>query len=172
MKITEVASKAREASRRLALANSAEKDRALLGMAEAIERRGEEILVENSHDIAEGRAKGLSGALIDRLMLDEGRLRGIASSLRDVAALPDPVGEVVEGRRTPEGLHIEKVRVPFGVVLVVYEARPNVTVDAAALCLKTGNAVILRGGSDAVHSNHVLASVITGAAVDAGLPAD
>jgi glutamate-5-semialdehyde dehydrogenase len=172
LKISELAIKAREASRRLAQANSAEKNRALLGMADAIERRSEEILAENAEDIAEGRSKGLSGALLDRLMLDEGRLRGIAASLREVAALPDPVGQVLEGGRTPEGLYIEKIRVPFGVVLVVYEARPNVTVDAAALCLKTGNAVILRGGSDAVRSNHVLASVITGAAVDAGLPAD
>jgi glutamate-5-semialdehyde dehydrogenase len=172
VKIGELASKAKAASRALAAADSATKDRALVGMAEAIGRRSEEILAENANDIAEGRSKGLSGALLDRLMLDEGRLRGIQASLYDVAALPDPVGKVIEGGRTPEGLQIQKIRVPFGVVLVVYEARPNVTVDAAALCLKTGNAVILRGGSDAVHSNHVLASVITGAAVDAGLPAD
>ncbi len=172
MKIGELAIKAKVASRALAAADSATKDRALVGMAEAIDRRSEEILAENANDIAEGRSKGLSGALLDRLMLDEGRLRGIQASLYDVAALPDPVGKVIEGGRTPEGLQIQKIRVPFGVVLVVYEARPNVTVDAAALCLKTGNAVILRGGSDAVHSNHVLASVITGAAVDAGLPAD
>ena len=172
MKTNELAVKAKEASRRLAQAGTAEKDRALLGMADAIERRSGEILAENAEDIAEGRSKGLSGALLDRLMLDEGRLRGIAYSLREVAVLPDPIGEVIEGRTTPEGLKIIKTRVPFGVVLVVYEARPNVTVDAAALCLKTGNAVILRGGSDAVRSNHVLASVITGAAVDAGLPAD
>jgi glutamate-5-semialdehyde dehydrogenase len=172
LKIDELAIKAKEASRRLAQAGTAEKDRALLGMADAIERRSGEILAENAEDIAEGRTKGLSGAMLDRLMLDEGRLKGIAYSLREVAVLPDPVGEVIEGRRTPEGLHIVKTRVPFGVVLVVYEARPNVTVDAAALCLKTGNAVILRGGSDAVRSNHVLASVITGAVVDAGLPAE
>ncbi len=172
MKTDELATRAKEASRVLARADSATKDRALLGMAEAIERRSEEILRENAQDVAEGRANGLSPALVDRLMLDETRLRGIASSLRDIAALPDPVGEVIEGRRSPEGLHILKTRVPFGVVLVVYEARPNVTVDSAALCLKTGNAVILRGGSDAVRSNHMLASVITGAAVDAGLPAE
>jgi glutamate-5-semialdehyde dehydrogenase len=168
----ELATRAKAASRVLAQAKSAEKDRALRGMAEAIERRGEEILAENALDVAEARTKGLSLALVDRLMLDEARLKGIAASLRDIAVLADPVGEIVEGRRTAEGLQIEKVRVPFGVVLVVYEARPNVTVDSAALCLKTGNAVILRGGSDAARSNHVLASVITGAAVDAGLPAD
>jgi glutamate-5-semialdehyde dehydrogenase len=172
LKSSELATRAKLASRRLAGASSADKNRALLGMAEAIDRRSEEILAENAADIAEGRSKGLSGALIDRLMLDESRLRGMGASLRDIAALPDPIGEVVEGRRTPEGLRIEKVRVPFGVVLVVYEARPNVTVDAAALCLKTGNAVILRGGSDAARSNHVLASAIAGAAVEAGLPAD
>jgi glutamate-5-semialdehyde dehydrogenase len=171
VRTSELATKAKEASRILGAADSATKDRALVGMAEAIGRRSQEILAENAQDIAEGRSKGLSGALLDRLMLDEVRLRGIAASLYDVAALPDPVGEVIEGGRTPEGLQIQKIRVPFGVVLVVYEARPNVTVDAVALCLKTGNAVILRGGSDAVRSNHVLASVITGAAVDAGLPA-
>ena len=141
-------------------------------MAEALERRSDEILVENAEDVAEGRKKGLSPALIDRLLLDEERLRGIAGSLRDIAALPDPVGEVVGGWRTPEGLEIQKVRVPFGVIAVVYEARPNVTVDAAALCLKTGNAVILRGGSDAYRSNRILAEVITGAALEAGLPGD
>lgn len=172
MKTEETADKAKQASRRLAEASSAAKNRALLGMAEAIERRSGEILAENVEDIAEGRTKGLSPALIDRLMLDETRLRAIAGSLRDIASLPDPIGEIVEGWKTTEGLQIEKVRVPFGVILVVYEARPNVTVDAAALCLKTGNAVILRGGSDASRSNHVLASVITGAAVEAGLPED
>ena len=171
MKISDIASRAKEASRRLAVADSATKDRALVGMAEAIERRSEEILAENAQDVAEGRGNGLSAALLDRLMLDKARLQGIAASLYEVAALPDPIGEVIQGGRTPEGLQIEKIRVPFGVVLVVYEARPNVTVDAAALCLKTGNAVILRGGSDAVRSNQVLSAVITGAAVDVGLPA-
>ncbi len=141
-------------------------------MADALARRSEEILVENAKDVIEGRKKGLSSALIDRLMLDEQRLQGIARSLLDIAALPDPVGQVVEGWRTPEGLQIEKVRVPFGVIAVVYEARPNVTVDAAALCLKTGNSVVLRGGSDAYRSNRILAEVITGAALEAGLPGD
>ena len=172
MKTKELAVQAKRASRRLATAKAAVKNRALMAMAEALERRSAEILVENADDIAEGRKKGLSSALIDRLLLDEARLHGIAGSLRDIAALPDPVGEVVEGWRTPEGLQIEKVRVPFGVVAVVYEARPNVTVDAAALCIKTGNSVILRGGSDAYRSNRILAEVITGAAIEAGLPAD
>lgn len=172
MKIREYATAAKRASYRLANAYPAEKNRALLAMAEALERRTDEILVENEHDVADGRKNGLSPALIDRLLLDEGRLSGIASSLRDIASLPDPVGEVVAGWRTLEGLEIEKVRVPFGVILVVYEARPNVTVDAAALCIKTGNSVILRGGSDAFRSNRILAEVITGAALEADLPGD
>jgi glutamate-5-semialdehyde dehydrogenase len=172
LKTKELAIQAKRASRELATASAAVKNRALIAMSEALERRSAEILVENADDIAEGRKKGLSGALIDRLLLDEARLKGIAGSLRDIAALPDPVGEVVEGWRTPEGLKIEKVRVPFGVVAVVYEARPNVTVDAAALCLKTGNSVILRGGSDAYRSNRILAEVITGAAMESGLPGD
>lgn len=172
MKTKELAQSAKKASRRLALLTAAEKNRALIEMAEALERRSAEILVENAKDVAEGRKKGLSPALIDRLLLDEERLRGIARSLRDIAALPDPVGEIVAGWRTAEGLEIERVRVPFGVIAVVYEARPNVTVDAAALCLKTGNAVILRGGSDSYRSNRILAEVITGAAMEAGLSGD
>lgn len=172
MKTRELAGAAKAASRRLAAASAATKNRALVAMAEALERRSGEILEENAQDVTEGRKKGLSGALIDRLWLDEERLRGIARSLRDIAALPDPVGEVVEGWRTPEGLEIQRVRVPFGVVMVVYEARPNVTVDAAALCIKTGNSVILRGGSDAYRSNRILAEVITGAALEAGLPGE
>ena len=172
MKTKELATNAKRASRRLATADAAVKNRALVAMAEALERREAEILVENADDIAEGRKKGLSAALIDRLLLDEARLRGMAASLRDIAALPDPVGQVVEGWRTSDGLQIVKVRVPFGVIAVVYEARPNVTVDAAALCLKTGNSVILRGGSDAYRSNRILAEVITGAALEAGLPGD
>ena len=172
MKTKELATVAKQASRKLAVASAASKNRALVAMAEALERRSAEILVENAQDVAQGRKKGLSGAMIDRLYLDESRLQGIASSLRDIAALPDPVGEVVEGWRTLEGLQIEKVRVPFGVIAVVYEARPNVTVDATALCLKTGNSVILRGGSDAYRSNRILAEVITGAALEAWLPGD
>jgi glutamate-5-semialdehyde dehydrogenase len=171
-KISELATAAKRASRRLALMTAAEKNRSLIAMADALQRRSAEILVENDKDVEEGRKKGLSKALIDRLILDEQRLKGIASGLRDVAALPDPVGEIVSGWRTAEGLEIQRVRVPFGVICVVYEARPNVTVDAAALCLKTGNAVILRGGSDAYRSNRILAEVITGAALDADLPGD
>src|SRR5665648_944612 len=165
-----LAREAAQASRKLAMASSKQKDEALIEMAEALERRSSEILKENQEDLDEGRRKGLSSALIDRLLLDEDRIKAIADSLR--ATLPDPIGEVIGGWRTPEGLVIEKRRVPFGVVAVVYEARPNVTVDAAALCLKTGNAVILRGGSDAYHSNRILAEVIMGALLEAGMPAE
>ncbi len=172
MKTKNLAGNAKHASRILATLDAARKNRALLAMAEALERRSAEILEENAHDVSEGRKNGLSPALIDRLLLDESRLRGVAGSLRDVAALADPVGEILDGWRTPEGLELQKVRVPFGVIMVVYEARPNVTVDAAALCLKTGNSVILRGGSDAFRSNRIMAEVITGAAIESGLPAD
>lgn len=172
MKTKELAASAKKASQILAAVDTSVKNKALREMAEALERRAAEILEENQQDIAEGRKKGLSPALVDRLLLDESRLKGIVASLRSVAALPDPVGEVVAGWKTPEGLEIQKLRVPFGVILVVYEARPNVTVDAAALCLKAGNAAILRGGSDAYRSNRSLAQIIAGAALEAGLPAE
>jgi glutamate-5-semialdehyde dehydrogenase len=171
-KITELATAAKAASRRLALMTAAEKNKAIVAMADALQRRATEILEENAKDVEEGRRKGLSKPLMDRLILDEARLVAMAASLREIALLPDPVGEVVEGWQSLDGLRIERVRVPFGVICVVYEARPNVTVDAAALCLKTGNAVILRGGSDAYRSNRILAEVVTGAALDAGLPPD
>jgi glutamate-5-semialdehyde dehydrogenase len=169
---SELAARAKKVSYVLGALDASQKNRALLSMAEALERRSAEILAENAADVAAGRKNGLTPALIDRLLLDEGRLKGIATSLRDVAGLSDPIGEIVSGWRTPEGLEIEKVRVPFGVILVVYEARPNVTVDAAALCLKTGNAIILRGGSDAYRSNRILSEAIAGAAIEAGLPGD
>lgn len=172
MNIERLATDAKQASRRLATLSSAQKDRAILEMAEALELRMGEILEENAIDMAEGRKKGLANALLDRLRLDEGRVRAMAGALREVAALPDPIGEVVEGRRTSEGLQVQRVRVPFGVVAVIYEARPNVTVDAAALCLKSGNSVILRGGGDAYHSNRILAEVVTGALLEAGLPSE
>jgi glutamate-5-semialdehyde dehydrogenase len=172
MKTRELAANAKSVSYVLAALDAAQKNRALLAMADAIDRRAGEILEENAADIAAGRRSGLSPALIDRLLLDEGRLRSVAASVREVAALPDPVGETVAGWKTPAGLDIDKVRVPFGVILIVYEARPNVTVDAAALCLKAGNAVILKGGSDAYRSNRILSEVIAGAAIEAGLPAE
>jgi len=163
--------KAKEASRELAALPAADKNRALNEIAMALERRTPEILRENRDDVKEGKAARLSGALMDRLMLDEDRIREMAWSLRSIASLPDPVGEVVDGWRLPNGMEISKVRVPFGVVAVIYEARPNVTADAAGLCLKTGNAVILRGGSASLHSIRMLTEVINGALIDAGLPA-
>ncbi len=172
MTVEEQVRKARAASRTLAALSRADKDEALVLIAEALDRRAGEILAENAEDVALARASKLSSALVDRLYLDEDRLRDVARSVREIAALPDPVGETEEGRRLPNGLELTRLRVPLGVVAVVYEARPNVTVDAAALCLKSGNAVVLRGGSAAKHSNRMLAEVVQGAILEAGLPAE
>jgi glutamate-5-semialdehyde dehydrogenase len=161
---------ARDASRALATLSTAVKDRALESIAQALVERSGEILDANELDMQAGRAAGLDAALLDRLALDEGRVRAMADGVRAIAALPDPVGEVIDGRRLPNGLDVRKVRVPLGVVAVVYEARPNVTIDAAALCLKSGNAIVLRGSSSATHSNAVLAAVAGEAASEAGLP--
>jgi glutamate-5-semialdehyde dehydrogenase len=170
--VEEQVRKARVVSRTLAALSRARKDEALELIAEALHRRAGEILAENAEDVALARAGKLSSALVDRLYLDEDRLHDIARSVREVAALPDPVGETEEGRRLPNGLELTRLRVPLGVVAVVYEARPNVTVDAAALCLKSGNAAVLRGGSAAKHSNRMLAEVVQGALLEAGLPAE
>ena len=140
-------------------------------MAAALEEREAEILEANARDLEAGRAGDLSGALLDRLKLTPERLAGIASDVRKIAALPDPVGEVIDGHRIAEGLDMRKVRVPLGVVAVVYEARPNVTIDCSALCLKSGNAIVLRGSSIAAHSNAVLAGVASRAIESVGLPA-
>ena len=129
-------------------------------MADALEERAPEVLEANARDLEAGRESGLSDALMDRLALDTARIGSIADAVRSIAALPDPVGEVIDGFRLPNGLDVRKVRVPLGVIAVVYEARPNVTVDAAALCLKSGNAIVLRGSSSAAHSNAVLASIV------------
>jgi glutamate-5-semialdehyde dehydrogenase len=158
--VTDLCLAAREASRSLATMSSAAKDAALLRVAAALEERAPEILAANARDLEAGREAGLSDALMDRLALDPARLQGIADAVRAIAALPDPVGEVIDGQRLPNGLDVRKVRVPLGVVAIVYESRPNVTVDAAALCLKSGNAVVLRGSSAAAHSNAVLASIV------------
>jgi glutamate-5-semialdehyde dehydrogenase len=158
--VTEICLAAREASRRLAVMGSGEKDAALGRVADALEARADEIVEANARDLEAGREAGLSAALMDRLALDGGRIGSIAAAVRSIAALPDPVGEVIDGHRLPNGLDVRKVRVPLGVVAVVYEARPNVTVDAAALCLKSGNAIVLRGSSSAAHSNAVLASIV------------
>src|SRR3954449_12360470 len=169
--VTDICLAAREAARRLAVMGSGAKDAALGRIADALEARTPEILEANARDLDAGRENGLSVALLDRLALTEARIRGIADGARAIAALPDPVGEVVDGGRLENGLEVRKVRVPLGVIAVVYEARPNVTIDAAALCLKSGNAVLLRGSSSAAHSNAVLAAVARAAAEAAGLPA-
>src|SRR3954463_646202 len=158
--VTDISLAAREAPRRLAGMGSGVKDAALGRVADALEARTPEILEANARDLDAGRESGLSPALMDRLALDAGRIAGIAAAVRSIAALPDPVGEVIDGHRLPNGLDVRKVRVPLGVVAVVYEARPNVTVDAAALCLKSGNAIVLRGSSSAAHSNAALASIV------------
>jgi glutamate-5-semialdehyde dehydrogenase len=170
--VAEICRAAREASRELAVLETATKDAALHAIAAALEDRTPQILEANARDLAAGRESGLSAALMDRLALDEERIAAMAAGVRSIAALPDPVGEVVDGSRLPNGLDVRKQRVPLGVVAVVYEARPNVTIDAAALCLKSGNAIVLRGSSSAAHSNAVLAAVAGEAAEDAGLPAD
>jgi glutamate-5-semialdehyde dehydrogenase len=162
---------ARDASRALAALPTGTKDAALHAIADALEARTAEILEANAGDMEAGRANGLDAALLDRLALDEGRVKAMADGVRAIAALPDPVGEVIDGQRLPNGLDVAKVRVPLGVVAVVYEARPNVTIDAAALCLKSGNAIVLRGSSSAAGSNAVLAAVAAQAATDAGVPA-
>ena len=169
--VTDLARAAKAAARALAALDSATKDRALLAIADALEARTPEILEANAHDLEAGRESGLSAALMDRLALDASRVAAMARGVRDIVALPDPVGEAIEGRRFANGLEMRKVRVPLGVVAVVYEARPNVTIDAAALCLKSGNAIVLRGSSTATHSNAVLATVAREAAEGAGLPA-
>jgi glutamate-5-semialdehyde dehydrogenase len=162
---------AQAASRRLAALPTAVKDAALHAIADGLEARTPEILEANARDMEAGRERGLDAALLDRLELTPARIAAIAAQVRDIAALADPVGEIVEGRRLPNGLDVKKVRVPLGVVAVVYEARPNVTIDAAALCLKSGNAIVLRGSSSAAHSNAVLAAVASEAASGAGVPA-
>ena len=169
--VADICRAARAASRRLARLDSGRKDAALRHLADALVERTPEILAANRRDLDAGREAGLAEALMDRLALDEARIAGIADGVRAVAALPDPVGEVIDGHRLSNGLDVRKVRVPLGVVAVVYEARPNVTIDAAALCVKSGNAIVLRGSSSAAHSNAVLAGVAADAVAEAGLPA-
>jgi glutamate-5-semialdehyde dehydrogenase len=161
---------AKRAARVLAQTDTAVKDAALEAIALALQTRVEEILAANELDMQAGHEADIGEALLDRLRLDSGRVDAIARAVRQIAALADPVGEVIDGRRLPNGLDVRKVRVPLGVVAVVYEARPNVTIDAAALCLKSGNAIVLRGSSSAAHSNAMLAHIAAEAAVAAGLP--
>jgi len=170
VKVEQLCIAARDASRALATLPRARKDEALIAVAEALDRRAAEILTENREDVKLARENRLPDAMVDRLLLDEDRLKEVSASVRALAAFPDPIGQIVDGWRLENGLELRKVRVPLGVVAVVYEARPNVTVDAACLCLKTGNAVILRGGSAAKHTNRILTEVVQGAVIEAGLP--
>lgn len=163
---------AKLASKVLSVASSDMKNKALERMAQALEDNSVMIIAENKKDIENGRANGLSEAMLDRLMLDSGRIEKIAAAIREIIALDDPVGKTLSGTTRPNGLHISKVSVPLGVIAVIYEARPNVTADAAALCLKSGNTVILRGGKEAINSNKAMAEVMRNAVAEAGLPAD
>jgi glutamate-5-semialdehyde dehydrogenase len=171
LSVAETCTAAQRASRTLATLPSGVKDGALVAIASALAEHTAEILEANARDLEAGREAGLSAALLDRLALDHDRVAAMAAGVRKIAALPDPVGEVIDGSRLANGLDVRKVRVPLGVVAVVYEARPNVTIDAAVLCLKSGNAIVLRGSSSAAHSNAVLLSVAVAAAESAGLPA-
>jgi len=158
-----VLSKAREAkegARSIAKASSRQKNAALLKMAEALKKRSKELIRENAKDIAFAKKKGLSKAMIDRLTLNEKRINEMAQGLIEVAALPDPVGEVLKMWRRPNGMSVGKMRVPIGVIGIIYESRPNVTADATSLCMKAGNAVILRGGSEAIHSNKAIVKIL------------
>ncbi|HZO76493.1 MAG TPA: glutamate-5-semialdehyde dehydrogenase [Solirubrobacteraceae bacterium] len=163
---------AKDASRTLQTLPSGVKDGALEAIATALEGRMDEVLEANAADLLEARGGDYSGAFLDKLRLDEARVASMIAGVRQIAALPDPVGEVIDGFRLPNGLDVRKVRVPLGVIALVYEARPNVTIDATSLCLKSGNAVVLRGSSAARRSNAALAEIATAAAGSAGLPED
>jgi len=170
--VADLAGGARRASRRLGLLSRADKDAALRAMADAVDASSAEIIAANDKDVARGRSQGMAEGLVDRLRLDHARVAAVAEGLRDIAALPDPVGEIVRGSTLANGLQIRQVRVPLGVVAMIYESRPNVTVDAAGLALKSGNAVVLRGGAAAGSSNRSLVAVLRSALETQGLPAD
>ena len=167
--IREQALRCRDAAQALAQLDSVAKDALLVSMARALEDDADAILAANARDLEAARARGTGGAMLDRLTLDPARLAGIARALREVAALPDPVGQVTRRETRPNGIRVERVRVPLGVIAMIYEARPNVTADAAALCIKAGNGVILRGGSEAIHSNTAIAAALQRAIGEAGL---
>ena len=170
--VAEAARRARTAANTLATATRAAKDRALFAMADALVAGTDEVVRANGADVAAAREAGTAAALVDRLSLNPDRVAGMAEGLRQTAALADPVGEVVRGSTLPNGLELRQIRVPFGVVGIIYEARPNVTADAAGLCLKSGNAVLLRGSSSAARSNAAIVSVLRRAVPSAGLPED
>jgi glutamate-5-semialdehyde dehydrogenase len=170
--ITDFGRRARAAARVLARTPSEQKNRGLLAMAEELVSDAPAILAANARDLEKGKADGLSNAMLDRLALNEKRLAAMADGVREVATLPDPVGEIIRDWTRPNGLRIQKVRVPIGTVGIIYESRPNVTCDAAVLCTKTGNATILRGGSESIHSNIAIAAALSRGGARAGLPAD
>ena len=168
--IRQLGQQAREASVGMARANTGDKNRALLAIADAIDAAADELKAENAKDLASARANGLDDAMLDRLELNGGRIAAMSEGLRQVAGLPDPVGEVSNMAYRPSGIQVGRMRVPLGVIGLIYESRPNVTADAAALCLKSGNATILRGGSEAINSNKAVAKCIQQGLVSAGLP--
>jgi glutamate-5-semialdehyde dehydrogenase len=168
--VSDICRAAKRAARTLAQVDTSVKDAALEAIADALRARIDQVLTANERDMQIAREAEIGDALLDRLRLDESRVAAIARAVSQIAALADPVGEVLDGHRLPNGLDVRRVRVPLGVIAVVYEARPNVTIDAAALCLKSGNAIVLRGSSSATHSNAALAGIAAEAAVAAGLP--
>jgi len=168
--IRTLALQCRDAAQQLGLLSSSARSALLNSMANALETDAGSILAANARDLQAAREKGVGSAMLDRLALNPERLRGVADALREVAALPDPVGEVTRDYDRPNGIRVQKVRVPLGVIAMIYEARPNVTADAAALCIKAGNGVILRGGSEAIHSNTAIAASLKRALREAGLP--
>ncbi|MEK6672887.1 MAG: glutamate-5-semialdehyde dehydrogenase [Nitrospirota bacterium] len=167
--VHDLAMEAKTGARSLAKASSAQKNHALIKMAEALKQRASELISENRKDIAYAEQKGLSKAMVDRLALNEKRINEIAEGLVEVAQLPDPVGEVIKMWQRPNGMTVGKMRVPIGVIGIIYESRPNVTADATSLCLKAGNAVILRGGSEAINSNKAIVNILRKAAKDNGI---
>ena len=170
MLMREIGENARAAAARLAVASTASKNKALVEMAASLRRRANHILSENAKDIEAGEAKGLTGAMLDRLLLTDARIEGVAEGLEAIATLKDPVGAIESAWDRPNGLHIERVRVPLGVIGVIYESRPNVTADAGGLCLKAGNAAILRGGSESYHSSRAIMECLSEGLAAAGLP--
>src|SRR3990167_6007120 len=168
----EVGRRARAAARAMARAETAAKDAALMAMASEIERHTEALIAANKKDIDAGKAQGLDSATLDRLELNGARIKSMAEGLRQIAALADPVGEITDLNYRPSGIQVGRMRVPLGVIGIIYESRPNVTADAAGLCLKSGNASILRGGSEAIHSNRAIAACIQIGLKQAGLPED
>jgi glutamate-5-semialdehyde dehydrogenase len=164
--------RARAAARALAQLPTEQKNAILRAMADEIDARESTILAANAQDLGAAKARGLSGAIVDRLTMNRERLRAMAASIRDVAALADPVGQLIREWTQPNGLHISKIRVPIGVIGIIYESRPNVTSDSAVLCIKTGNPVILRGGSESIHSNAAITDALTQGGAKAGLPPD